>query len=128
VARLDQREGIGPGKGYLVMRGLLFAAPLAVMAICGASSALADNVNYINIKNFKARLERVEYAVGNSTDCDVNHVYRGIEPIPGGGVFKLKITAPHPRYCCLRLVGGNTNPNWVREPLAGGRDYELAIR
>jgi hypothetical protein len=110
------------------MLGLRLLAPFALVAVCGASPALADGVNFINIKNFKARLERVEYAVGNSADCDLNRIYRGIEPIPAGGVFKLKITAPHPKFCCLRLVGGNTSPNWVREPLAGGRDYDLAIR
>jgi hypothetical protein len=110
------------------MRAFTFAVPLGLAALCLASPAPADNVNYINIKNFKARLERVEYAVGNSADCDLNRVYRGVEAIPAGAVFKLKITAPHPRFCCLRLVGGNTNPDWVREGLSGGRDYELAIR
>jgi hypothetical protein len=110
------------------MRHVRFAIPFAVALLSVASAALADNVNYISIKNFKARLERVEYAVGNSVDCEINKQYRGVEAIPAGGVFKLKITAPHPRFCCLRLVGGNTNPDWVREPLAGGRDYDLAIR
>lgn len=110
------------------MRDFRFAIPIGLAAIALASSALADNVNYINIKNFKGRLERVEYAVGNSADCDVNRVYRGVEAIPPGSVFKLKITAPHPKFCCLRLVSGNASPDWVREGLSGGRDYDLAIR
>ena len=41
--------------------------------------------------------------------------------------FKIKITAPHPKFCCLRLVTAGANPNWVKESLAGGKDYDLKI-
>jgi hypothetical protein len=106
------------------MRMLKFAAPIGLAAVCLASAALADNINYIRIKNPKGSTVKVEYAVGNSQDCAQNKVYNGIEPIPPGAVFQIKITPPHPKFCCLRVFG---NPNWAREGLAGGKDYDLVI-
>jgi hypothetical protein len=102
-----------------------FAVPFGLAVMCVASSALADRINEIWIKNPKAHTVVVDYAVGNSTDCHDNRVYRGSKAIPPHDTLKLTIKPPHPKFACLKVAGTN---NWVRESLAKGKDYTLTVR
>jgi hypothetical protein len=102
-----------------------FAIPVAIAVVCVASTALADRTNEIWIKNPKRVTVAIDYALGNSTDCNLNRTYTGTKAIPAGETLKLQIKPPHPKFACLRVSGTRT---WSRESLAGGKDYSLTIR
>ena len=107
------------------MRTSKFAIPIAAAILCVASAASADRTNEIWIKNPKAVTVAIDYAIGNSTDCNLNRTYHGTKAIPAGETLKLQIRPPHPKFACLRVSG---TAAWSRESLAGGKDYSLTIR